>query len=128
MSLIKKLILGSALTALSATAMAHPDDLITHNKTSGSVYATIGGVRSNDPVAPNKTKYRKWFLVNMACFMSKKDNKCTATISVEKNNQESILGDMTIDLESGEITPTQISNDKYTLNVIDTAEVEVVEK
>ena len=131
MSLIKKILLGSVFAALTATAFAdEPTELTTYNNTNAWVSAKISGFPSHDPMTPHSERHRAWWKLRVACYASQKDDICTATIILRKNESDengSILGDMSINMKSGEITPKQLRNDLYTLRVNDIAKVTITE-
>lgn len=127
MRYLKKLVLCGSLLALSGTALASPSYMVTENKTSASVSANIGGQESRDPVKPGETKNRPWFLVKAMCKIAGQSSSCSADIVANKNGDKSKLGTMTMNLDSGEISPKQLNNGRYTLNVVGNAHVIITE-
>lgn len=130
MNRFKKLVLGSAMVALTAgSAWAAPSQMVTVNKTAASIFANIAGYQSPDPVKPGETKKRAWLLVKGLCATAGQTGKCTADIvAQDSSNNTTTLGQMTMDLESGDITPKKLAAGKYTLTVTGVAQVLITQK
>jgi len=123
MEILMKLILKS-LSAIAlglsvfTAATAAPSYLITHNKTNVESNAYIATVPSIYPTAAQSTRQVAWNLVRIACFGHSKDNKCSAVIKMATNTTNPVvLGTVTMDLTSGDITPKAITSQGYTLTV-----------
>lgn len=129
MNYLKKMIVASAFFALANTAFASPSHLITSNQTNhGKVYAQIGKVKSNDPVAPQTTRNREWSQVKILCMVQNMPTNCSAEIIVEHDlsHQRESLGIMSINLSTGELTAKDAHpSAHYTMNIIGNAHVEV---
>lgn len=108
-----------ALALVSATATAAPQYLSTQNNTGVWSNAFIDGViPSTHPSAPQKLNNVPWFQVIMACTGHIVNKKCSAVIKMETNTANPVtLGTVTMDLNTGDITPKQLSANGYTLNV-----------
>jgi hypothetical protein len=122
MKLMLKSLAALALSLAAATALAVPAYLITHNNTDLESNAYIAGTIPS-PYATPAHDFRKvyWTMVRMACYghtTDKKKIKCSALIKVGTNTPNPIdVGTVVMDLETGDITPKQISNNGYTLIV-----------
>lgn len=131
MNCLKKILLGSALTVLASSAFASPSNLTTVNNTNhGKVYAKIGFYTSPEPVLPHQTRNRDWLSVQGLCGINGMPNKCNAEIIVENDSThiKESLGNMTMDVHTGEITPGTLSSAHYNLVVDGTAHVTVTDK
>jgi hypothetical protein len=123
MEILMKFMLKSlsaiALCMAASTALAVPTYLITHNNTAEESNAYVAGsIPSPYPTAAHSTRKVLWTMVKMACFGHTTDRKCTALIKVATNTSNPIsIGTVTMDLDSGDITPKEISNQGYTLTI-----------
>ena len=116
---IKHLTAG-ALGLFAATAMATPPkQLITHNTTDVESNAYIDGtIASQHPTKAHSDGMVFWLAVKMACFGHSTGGKCNALIVMETNTPNPVkVGTVTLDLESGDITPKQLSAYGYTVTV-----------
>jgi hypothetical protein len=123
MEIFMKLILKSlsamtlGLSVFSATA-AVPSYLVTHNKTNVESNAYIAGVPSIYPTPAQSTRQVAWNLVRIACYGHSTNNKCSAVIKMATNTTNPIvLGTLTMDLTTGDITPKVLSAQGYTITV-----------
>ena len=116
--LIKTLTAG-ALGLCAATALAAPKQLITHNTTNAESNAYIAGtIPSQHPTKAHSDGKVFWTAVKMACFGHVVDGKCSALILMETNTPNPVtLGTVMLDLDSGDITPKQLSANGYTITV-----------
>lgn len=131
MNLLKKILLGSALFTITSSVFAAPESLVTTNNTNhGKVYAKIGAYKSPEPVLAHQERHREWNNVKFLCTIQKMPITCTAEILVEHDvtGQFESLGNMTINLNSGELTPANLSSAHYDMNVVGNAHVEVTSK
>lgn len=108
-----------ALSLAAATALAGPTYLTTHNNTNEESNAYIAGtIPSPYPTNALSTRQVYWTMVRMACYGHTTGGKCAAMIKMATNTTNPIdIGTVSMDVESGEITPKQISNQGYTLTV-----------
>lgn len=123
MEILMKLIFKSlsamtlGLSVITANAAA-PNYLVTHNNTNVESNAYIAGVPSIYPTPAMSTRQVAWNLVRIACFGHSKENKCSAVIKMATNTANPIvLGTLTMDLTSGDITPKVLSSQGYTITV-----------
>lgn len=116
--LLKHVTIG-ALSLFAATAIAAPRHLVTHNTTDAESNAYINGtIASQHPTKPHSDGKVFWTAVKMACFGHTTDGKCTALIIMQTNTPSPVtIGTVTVDLESGDITPKQLSANGYTITV-----------
>jgi len=119
MNLIFKSFSAIALSLSAVTAFATPAYLTTHNNTSVESNAYIAGtIPSPYPTAPNSSRQVYWNLVKIACFGHSVDGKCPAAIKMATNTDAPIeIGTVYMDLNTGDITPKQFSNNGYTVTV-----------
>lgn len=106
-----------ALSLAAATALAAPAYLTTHNNTDVESNAYVAGtIPSPYPTNAKSTRQVYWNMVRMACYGHSSSGKCAALIKVATNTANPIdIGTVTMDLETGDISPKQISNNGYTL-------------
>ncbi|RUR13898.1 hypothetical protein [Legionella sp. km772] len=110
----------SAITlSLSAiAAFATPTYLTTHNNTTEESNAFVAGVPSPYATSANSTRQVYWNLVKMACYGHTKNNTCAAVVKMATNTANPIvIGTLTMDLASGDITPKRLSANGYTIIV-----------
>ena len=121
---IAAITLGLATTA----AMAVPSALVTHNQTNVESNAIIAGSPSPYPTAAHTTNSIGWLLVRIACYGHTVNDECAATIVMDSNSAHPIeLGEVKLNLVTGEITPAVISNNGYTMTVIGEGETMLTE-
>ena len=108
-----------ALTLFTATAIAAPKHLITHNTTDSESNAFVAGtIPSQHPTKAHSDGKVFWTAVKMACFGHSVDGKCAAVIKMATNTPNPItVGTVIMDVNTGEITPMQISANGYTITV-----------
>lgn len=109
-------ILGLCATAVFATP---PKQLITHNTTDFESNAFVAGtIPSQHPTKAHSDGKVFWTAVKMACFGHTINGKCAALIKMATNTPNPIeLGMLTVDLNTGEITPQQITANGFTLTI-----------
>ncbi len=107
------------LNLLAATALAAPVSLTTHNNTDLESNAYVDGtVPSPYGTAAHSSRSVLWTMVKYACYGHTTNGKCPALIKVATNTANPIdIGYVTLDLDSGDISPKQISNNGYTITV-----------
>lgn len=118
--------LAAAALSLSATVvMSSPTYLITHNRTNVESNAYVAGsIPSPVPTAAGKDGAVHWALVRMSCYGHTVNGRCPALIKMATNTPYPInLGMVTMDIESGDIAPKQISANGYTFTVNGPGEV-----
>ncbi len=125
--LIKHLTVG-ALIIFAATAIAAPKQLITHNTTDAESNAYIDGtIPSQHPTKAHSDGKVYWTAVKMACFGHSVDGKCNALIIMETNTPTPVtVGTLTLNLDSGDITPKQLTANGYTITVNGPGETTIV--
>lgn len=108
--------LGLATTVAFATP---PKQLITHNTTSVESNAYVAGtIPSQHPTRPYSNTSTPWAAVKMACFGHVTNGKCWALVKMATNTDTPIeLGIVSIEMDTGIITPSQLSANGYTLTV-----------
>lgn len=119
MKLVLKSLSAIALSLAAAAALAAPAYLTTHNNTNEESNAYVAGtIPSPYPTKAHSTRQVYWNMVKMACYGHSTGGKCTALIKMATNTANPIeLGTVTMELESGDITPKQLSNQGYTMIV-----------
>ena len=119
MKLMLKSLSAIVLCMAAATASAVPTYLTTHNNTNEESNAYVAGsIPSPYPTAAHSTRQVFWTMVKMACYGHTTNGKCTALIKIATNTSNPIsIGTVTMDLNSGDISPKEISNQGYTLTV-----------
>lgn len=121
---MKKGLMAAALSLSTTIAFAGPDALITHNKTDVTSNAYIGGqLPSPYPTKAHSDGRVRWILVKMACFPFTKNGLCPAMIKMDTDSSNPVeLGMVYLNVNTGEITPKQLSANGYTMTVNGIAE------
>lgn len=124
MKLVLKSLSAIALSVCAATSIAAPLYLTTHNNTDVESNAFVAGnIPSPYPTAPHSTKQVYWNMVRIACYGHTTNGKCSAMVKMATNTANPVeLGVVSMDLETGDITPKQLSANGYTLTVTGLAE------
>lgn len=120
MNLGHKSLATLALGLFTLTAMAAPPkQLITHNVTDVESNAYVAGiVPSQHPTRPHTDGKVFWTAVRMACFGHTVNGKCAALIKMATNTDNPVeIGTVTVDLNTGDITPKLISANGYSITV-----------
>ncbi len=119
MSRVYKLLIAATLTITATAALATPKNLITHNNTDLESNAFVAGtIKSNHPTKAHSTNSVSWISVKMICYGHIVDGKCPALIKMGTNTAFPVeIGTVIMDMNTGDITPKQISNNGYTLIV-----------
>lgn len=118
-----------SLTIATTVAFASPPkQLITHNLTDDESNAYVAGVvPSQHPTKPHSDGKVLWAAVKMACFGHITNNKCWAVIKMRTNTANPVeIGQLSIDMETGEIMPEQIVGNGYTMTVVGPGETSIV--
>lgn len=120
MNRVMKTVTAVTLGLATSMAVAAPKELITHNNTDVESGAFVAGViPPQHPTKPHSERRIAWPAVRLACFGHATNGTCWAIIKMATNTANPIeLGKVTINLESGEITPAQMSSNGYTFSVI----------
>lgn len=120
MTRITHLFISTWLAIITSNALAiTPKKMITHNMTDVQSNAFVADViPSTHPTAAHNDGSVDWISVRMACTGYTVNFKCSALIKMSTDTNNPIdLGTLTVDLRTGEITPTQLKNNGYTLTV-----------
>jgi L-serine deaminase len=118
--LLKHITAGALGCLFAATAIAAaPKQLITHNTTDLESNAFIDGtIPSTHPTKAHSDGKVFWTAVKMACFGHIIGGKCSAVIKMATNTAAPVVvGMVSMDLETGEITPKQVSGNGYKITV-----------
>jgi hypothetical protein len=119
MNVVLKGISAVILGLSAATTFAMPASLITHNNTDVESNAYIAGfIPSPYPTAAHDTRSVAWNMVRLACFGHTTNDICQALIKVATNTDKPVeLGYLSMNIKSGDITPTVLSSQGYTITV-----------
>lgn len=122
MNCLLKTITAGALgfiTATSSAAATPPRQLITHNTTNTESNAFIDdNIPSQYPTKAHSDSKVFWTVVKMACFGHTVNGKCSALIKMETDTTHPLsIGKVYVDIETGDITPKQLSAHGYTITV-----------
>jgi hypothetical protein len=103
----------------SAVIAAPPKQLITHNNTYVESNAYIAGtIPSQNPTKPHSDNKVLWTVVRMACFGHLENKKCSAVIKMATNTATPVdIGTVSVNVDTGEITPKFLSANGYTMTV-----------
>lgn len=109
----------AALVLAASTASAIPQKLITHNTTDVDSNAYVAGaVPSRYPTKAHSDGKVSWTEVKLACFGHIVNGRCPALIKMETNTDHPIeLGYVSLDMNTGDITPKYLSAYGYTMTV-----------
>jgi hypothetical protein len=129
MNCIKKLVITALLAQSTLTWATPPPVLITHNLTDVESNAYVGGtVASHHPTKAHADSKVSWTEVRLACFGRTVNGKCSALIKMKTNTAEPIeIGTVALDLITGEITPSYIQANGYTISVTGLAETTITQ-
>ncbi|GEM_PF-919961 len=124
---IKTIVATTIGLATSIAMAASPRQLITHNQTDVESNAFIAGtIPSQHPTKAHSDSKVIWASVRMACFGHTTGGKCWATIKMATDTNNPIeIGQVSIDLETGQIYPSQISANGYTLTAVGLGETTI---
>ncbi|KTD12186.1 hypothetical protein [Legionella jamestowniensis] len=118
MNQLFKSLTASALAFAATTALASPAYLVTHNKTNVESNAYVAGKASPHPTAPKSDGKVSWYVVRMACFGHTDKNICKAVIKMATDTPNPVdIGEVSLNVETGEISPTSLSRNGYTITV-----------
>lgn len=129
MQLLKKLLTVSATTLLMGSAIAAPGSMVTHNDTGHESNAYIAGMPSIYPVKAHDSRSISWYLVRLACWgHTDNDNNCSAEVFMEtETNNKVSIGKMSMNLDTGTISPSSLDANGYHLQVEGPGEVRISE-
>lgn len=119
MNVMLKSISAIALSLTAVSAFAEPGYLITHNNTDVESNAYVGGsTPSPYPTPAHNSRQIPWGLVRLACWGNTTNGRCPAKIMMATNTNNPVeLGWVSMELESGDISPKKVSGNGYTLVV-----------
>ncbi|KTD25884.1 MULTISPECIES: hypothetical protein [Legionella] len=113
---MNRMLKGLVATTLSLSAtvvLAHPTDLIIRNTTDVEMNEYIDGIVPAIPTPAKSVGTVPWTLIEMACYGYTLKGKCSALIKLATDtNKPFKLGTITIDMETGEISPQSITGPK----------------
>lgn len=118
--LLKTMTAGAlGLFAAAAAFAVPPKQLVTHNTTAVESNAFIdGSVPSQHPTKAFSDGKIFWTAVKMACFGHTVNGKCSAVIKMSTNTANPVtIGTVSMDIETGDIMPKQLSANGYTIRV-----------
>lgn len=115
MKLMLKGISAVTLALATGISFAAPQYLLIHNHTNLTAGAFVGGtVPPQHPTKPNSDSKVFWGLVKMACLSHTVNGQCPALIKLGSNNEYNItVGYMNLDMNTGDISPKDISGNGY---------------
>ncbi|ARG99673.1 hypothetical protein [Legionella micdadei] len=113
---MNRMLKGLVVTALglsTTVALANPTNLVIRNTTKVEMNEYIDGIIPAIPTPPESKGTVPWNLIRMACYGYTVNNKCSALIKLATDtNRPFNLGTITIDIETGEISPKSITGPK----------------
>jgi len=114
----------ATLTIFTNLVFASPTQLITHNTTDVDSNAYIAGtIQSQHPTKAHSTGQVSWPLVKIACIGHTVNGQCQALVKMATNTANPVeLGTVSMNLETGDITPKVLTGNGYTLIVNGPAE------
>ena len=113
------------VTTVSAFAAPPPRAFVTHNNTGVESNAFIDGtIASAHPTRAFAVNSVSWIAVRMMCFQHAPNNLCSAVVKMETDSAEpKAIGQVTLNLVTGDINPKMITGNGYTLVVNGPGEV-----
>ncbi len=119
MNRLCKVLIAATFNFSATIALASPILLITHNNTDLESNAYVAGtIPSKFPSKAHSDNKVSWVSVKMACFGHLVNGRCPALIKVATNTAYPIdVGTVMMDLNTGDITPKQLTGNGYTLIV-----------
>jgi len=118
MKLMLKSLSAITLSLSAVVAFASPVNLTTHNLTNEESNAFIAGAPSPYPTPAHSKRQVLWNLVRIACHGHTTGNKCSAVVKMATNTANPIVvGTLSMDLVTGDISPKEISAKGYTITV-----------
>lgn len=123
------LTLAASLLMASTAALAAPKHLITHNRTNYESNAYVAdSIPSQHPTKANSDGRVFWGFVRMACQGNTVEGKCPALVKMATNTSNPIeIGRLYLDVETGEITPKQLSVNGFTIIVNGPGETTIIQ-
>lgn len=129
--MLKKHLGLSLLGAISfiSSSFAAPKQLVTHNLTSVESNAFIDGViASQHPTKAHSDNRVFWASVKLACYGRIVNNSCKALIKMKTDTAEPVeLGWVSMNLVTGEISPSFLSANGFHLQVNSPGETTLTE-
>ena len=129
MNKIIGLFLGLMMGFVACAYATPPKQLITHNNTNFDSNAYIAGtIPSQYPTPAQGMSKVPWTNVRLACFGHVVNGLCTADIVMGINTPNPInIGTVSVDINTGAITPAQISSNGFTLTVVGLGETVITQ-
>jgi hypothetical protein len=129
MNQLFKQLTTTALVFTVTTSLASPAYLITHNRTRVESNAYVAGKPSPHPTPATLDGKVSWLAVRMTCFHhTDNNNQCQAVVKMATNTVNPIeLGVVSLNVETGDITPKYLSANGYTLIVNGPGETTLIE-
>jgi hypothetical protein len=132
MVMLKKQLGLAVIGAISfiSSSFAAPKQLVTHNLTSVESNGFIDGViPSQHPTKAHSENRVFWASVKLACYGRVVNNSCKALIKMGTDTPNPVdLGWLSLNLITGEITPTSLSGNGYHLEVNGPGETTLTEE
>jgi hypothetical protein len=126
MNLLFKSLSAITLSLSAVTTFATPAFLTTYNNTNEESNAYVAGAPSIYPTAAHSKREVYWNLVKLACYGHTTGKNCPAVVKMATNTANPIeIGTLSMNLDTGDITPKQISNNGYTITVTGLAETTI---
>lgn len=114
------------ISLFSTSILASPKAMIIHNIANKMTNAYVDGIPAPNPAAPNTTARVAWFIVQAGCRNHKAEGICPAVIKMGIDSPAPItVGTLYVNLDSGEILPSQFTANGYTVNVNGPGEITV---
>lgn len=117
MKLLLKSLSALTLSLGVVTAFAAPAYMTTHNYTNEESNAYIANyIPSPYPTAAHSSRQVYWNMVKLACYGHTTGGQCLAVIKMASNTANPIvIGELSMNLETGDITPKSLSAAGYTV-------------
>ena len=115
-----RFITAAALSLVAfSTLAAPPKQLITHNTTDLESNAYVDNlIPSRHPTKAHSDGKIFWTAVKLACFGHSVNGLCSATIYMGTNTPTPVaIGNVIVNLDTGDINPKQVSGHGYTITV-----------
>ncbi|WP_133127040.1 hypothetical protein [Legionella nagasakiensis] len=129
MNRLLKTLAIATLSVTATTVFAAPAQLITHNDTAFQSNAYVGpslDIASPHPTKAHSTNRVFWGVVQVIC--GKRTGFCNALIKMKTDTASPVtVGQVTLNLDTGDITPKSMKANGFTVTVIGPGETRITQ-
>ncbi|AHE66612.1 hypothetical protein [Legionella oakridgensis] len=129
MNCLLKTFAAAALSLTTMAVFAVPSQLKTHNDTDFQSNAYVGpslDIASPHPTKAHSTNSVFWGVVQVIC--GKRTGTCNALIKMKTDTASPVtIGQVTLNLDTGDITPKSLTANGFTITVIGPGETRITQ-